>query len=506
MSKQSSENYLDQLLNSMNVKSKRSKDKQVQALEKEIESVKQTLKSRDEDAFYDELEAELGTDEYRRFVSDFEAELDEYEVSSKPSKKKEEKKTVKEPEPVEEPASLEQIALEELEPKQEVLEEPKELLEEADLLQEELGPLSLEDLVLEEIKEEDIQVQEPVVQDLSGLSEEELDKLLAAEEEFEDIESMLSNAQLEGLEDVTDFEAFAENEMTGAIEIQEGDNLDELVPDITPKKESFLDKIKKLFSKKNKGEDKVKIASGGTDVNTLADENQQILEAFEKAEGKGNKKKEKKKKEKKKKEKPKKEKKQKAPKQPKPKKEKKEKKPREVDPTPPLPKKPVILIWLLAISMLGLVIVLTNLVSYSTSIKDAKKLFEKGDYSAAFGEVECIEIKEKDLELYNQLSTLAPIDSEWDAYIIFAFYDKKVEALDSLICAAGRCEVNRENAILCSAEKELDALIEKITKELAEKYGITYEEAIDVYDSFDREEYSIRMNEILENLGLLVEE
>lgn len=507
MSKQSSENYLDQLLNSMNVKTKRSKDKQVQALEKEIESVKQTLKSRDEDSFYDELESELENDEYRRFVSDFESELEEYE----------EKKKVKEPEPIketllEEPElieeipeefeSLEEIALEELEPmKEEILEEPKELLSE-----EELETLSLEDLVLDEIKEEDIQVQEPVVQDLSGLSEEELDKLLAEDGDFEDIENMLSNGQLESLEGATDFEAFAQNEMTGAIEIGEGDDLDELIPDVSKKKESFIDKIKKLFSKKGKGDDKVNIASGGTDVNALADENQQILEAFEKAEGKGKKKKEKPKKEKKKKEKPKKEKKPKAPKQPKPKKEKKEKKPKEVDPTPPLPKKPVILIWLLVISMLGLVIILTNLVSYSTSVKDAKKLFEKGDYSAAFGEIEGLEIKEKDLELYNQLSTLAPIDSEWDAYIIFAFYDKKVEALDSLICAAGRCEVNRENAILCSSEEELDTLIEKITKELKEKYGITYEEAIDVYNSFDREEYSIRMNTILENLGLLVEE
>ena len=31
-----------------------------------------------------------------------------------------------------------------------------------------------------------------------------------------------------------------------------------------------------------------------------------------------------------------------------------------------------------------------------------------------------MEIKEKDLELYNQLLTLAPIDSEWDAYVIFS--------------------------------------------------------------------------------------
>ena len=171
------------------------------------------------------------------------------------------------------------------------------------------------------------------------------------------------------------------------------------------------------------------------------------------------------KKDKPKQEKPKKEKKPKAPKQPKP---KKEKKPKEIDTTPPLPKKPVALIWLLVLSMLALVIVLTNLVSYSINVKDAKELFDEGDYSAAFGELEGLQIKEKDLELYNQLSTLAPIDSEWDAYVIFSSYDKKVEALDSLVCAAGRCEVNRESAALCNAEEYINKLVEKITKEAQE--------------------------------------
>ena len=109
-------------------------------------------------------------------------------------------------------------------------------------------------------------------------------------------------------------------------------------------------------------------------------------------------------------------------------------------------------------------------------------------------------------QLYNQLFTLAPIDSEWDAYVIFSFYDKKVEALDSLICTAGRCEVNRENAMLCNAEGLLDKFVEKVTNELLQKYGITYEEAIDIYNSFDRYEYSVRMHELLDRLGIDAEE
>ena len=228
------------------------------------------------------------------------------------------------------------------------------------------------------------------------------------------------------------------------------------------------------------------------------------MEAFDKEEGITNSKKKDKKK--KKKEKPKKPKKEKKPKAPKKQKPKKEKKPKEVDNTPPLPKKPVILIWLWALSMLGLVILLTNLVSYSMSLSSAKNLMGREDYSAAFTELNGLEIKEKDIELYNQISALAPIDSEWDAYVSFKSYERKVEAFDSLICAAGRCEVNRESAVLCGAEAELNRFVEKITKELTQQYGVTYQEAIEVYNSFDRREYSIRMNQILERLGLLVED
>ena len=572
MSKQSSENYLDQLLNSMNVKTSKSKDKQVQALEKEIESVKKTLKLRDENSFYEELESELVDDEYGRFVSDFESEIDEYELENEYSKekktskkeqkrKKESKQTKKEEsievvksipreEPIEEvelieevkPIPREELIEEEPIPREEPIEEIKPIpeeepiqevvpivqteesvqedraiedsLEDVTLMEQEVSTdsqklnledptskeievkqeepeiLSLEDLVLEEVKPEEIQAQEAIVQDLSGLSEEELDKLLAEEDDFVDLEKILSgDGQIENLEGITDFEAFAQNEMPGVVEIGDDFDLDTLIPDVSNKKESFIDKIKKLFSKKGK-DDKVNLATTNTDVNTLADENQRILEAFDKEEGITTSKKKGKKKKKKE----------------KTKKPKKEKKPKEVDNTPPLPKKPVILIWLWSLSMLGLVLLLTNLVSYSMSLSSAKNLMGREDYSAAFTALNGLEIKEKDIELYNQISTLAPIDSEWDAYVSFKAYDRKVEAFDSLVCAAGRCEVNRESAVLCGVEAELNRFMEKITKELAQQYGVTYQEAIEVYNSFDRQEYSIRMNQILERLGLLVEE
>ena len=599
MSKQSSENYLDQLLNSMNVKSNKSKDKQVQALEKEIESVKKTLKLRDENAFYEEFESELGNDEYGSLFSDFESEIEEYELENEYSKekktsKKEQKRkkgskqtkkeeSIEEVKPIQREVPIEEVKpiqrevpieevkpiqrevpIKEVKPIQEVapIEDPvqedlaiEELLEDVMLMDEEVSTdsqefkledlhsdelesekfdfnvqepnvqelnleglgvndlevkqeepevLSLEDVVLEEVKPEEIQAQENMVQDLSGLSEEELDKLLAEEDDFVDLEKILSgDGQSENLEGVTDFEAFAQNEMPGVMEIGDDFDLDTLIPDVSEKKESFIDKIKKIFSKKGK-DDKVNLATTNTDINTLADENQRILEAFDKEEGiTTSKKKGKKKKKKEKTKKPKKEKKPKAPKKQKP---KKEKKPKEVDNTPPLPKKPVILIWLWSLSMLGLVLLLTNLVSYSMSLSSAKNLMGREDYSAAFTALNGLEIKEKDIELYNQISTLAPIDSEWDAYVSFKAYDRKVEAFDSLVCAAGRCEVNRESAVLCGVEAELNRFMEKITKELAQQYGVTYQEAIEVYNSFDRREYSIRMNQILERLGLLVEE
>ena len=189
-------------------------------------------------------------------------------------------------------------------------------------------------------------------------------------------------------------------------------------------------------------------------------------------------------------------------KKPKPKKEKKPKKPKEPDNTPPLPKKPVLLIILMVASFVVLMLVGTNLLGYSNSLTNAKNAFAKRNYTEAYSYVSGMEIKEKDIPLYEKYQTMALISSEFDAYknlMDGEFYDM---AFDSLIRMIGRCDKFREDALNYGCISELNALEEEAEIILNETFKMTKEEAVELYNYRDRRDYSKALNAILKELGM----
>ena len=254
--------------------------------------------------------------------------------------------------------------------------------------------------------------------DLGNLGDEDLMNLLAGVDGLEDIGSLLNKGEITEIteDELEAFSIYAENEMSA----QESSTESVAKAGEKPKgKGNFLDKIKGFFEflLKSEEDDLEFKPAGPPTVEVLTGENADILAQLDALEEmpskKDSKAKDKKKKEKK--EKKKKEKKPKEPKKVKPPKPKKEKKPKEVDNTPPLPKGPVIMIWLMAGSMLALVLLAVNMISYNGPISNAKILKNQGNYAEAFAEINGIEIKEKDMEMYSQLSILATVDSEINA-------------------------------------------------------------------------------------------
>ncbi len=209
---------------------------------------------------------------------------------------------------------------------------------------------------------------------------------------------------------------------------------------------------------------------------------------------KGKKKKEKKKKEKK--EKPKKEKK------PRPKKEKKPKPPKEPDNSPPLPKKPVFLIFLMAGSLVALVLMGSNLLGYSNQMNNAKNLYAKQNYSEAFAEISGIEVKEEDLELYEKYHIMAMVSAELEAYeslMNAGYYDM---ALDCLIRTIGRAEKYRVDAEIYGCVSEMDSLAQEAEAVLGQMFGVSREKALELYASKTKEDYSYAIKRIIKELGL----
>ena len=337
--------------------------------------------------------------------------------------------------------------------------------------------------------------------DLGNLGDDDLMNLLAGAEDLADIGNMLSQSEITEipLDELDAFSVFAENEMSAqqvsAEPVAEEENKEKK----KGKKGDLLGKLKEIIGGllKDDEEDEVllKQAKNPT-VEVLSGENADILAELDALEEKPAKK------EKKKKEKKKKDKKPKAAKKPKAPKPKKEKKPKEVDNTPPLPKGPVFMIWLMVGSLVALVLLGMNLVKYNGPLANAKDLQNQGHYAEAFTELNGLKIKEKDMEMYNQLAVLATVDSEINAYEVFTKAEVPDKAFDSLICAAGRCDINEEDADVFGCLGQLEILKKSVSNELEEKYNMTYEEAIEMYKIRHRDDYTIALYKKLTELGI----
>ena len=338
--------------------------------------------------------------------------------------------------------------------------------------------------------------------DLGNLGEEDLMNLLAGADDLADIGNMLSQGEATEipLDEMDAFAVFAESEMA-AQQISAEPAEEEVKTEKKAKKGGLIGKLQSILGglMKDDEDDEVELkpATAPT-AESLSGENADILAELEGLEEKPSKKKEKKKKEKK----PKKEKAPKKPKAPKAPKPKKEKKPKEVDNTPPLPKGPVFMIWLMVASLAALVLLGVNLIKYNSPISNAKSLQNQGHYAEAFSELDGLEIKEKDMELYNQLAILSTIDSELNAYEAFSNAQMEDKAFDSLICAAGRCYINEDNADVYGCLGQLEILKKTVSNELEQKYSMTYEEAIEMYTIRDRDDYTIALYKKLAELGI----
>jgi len=510
MSTKSAENYLDELLNSVSSGKSHEElteedifvDEIKNEPEVQVEEAQVTRNTAKAEAeFLMEFEQELAGDDFDDFLKEFE------ENNIQPEDRLEEADM----DITEEDALLSMLGggfadeQEHLEP---VMDEPSDR-EEISLEELALSGIDIEEVFAEPnlAAESAVGTDEPI--DLSQMGEEDLISLLAGTDDLSDLGQLFAqndnNLPVEG-EDP--FAAFAENEMA------EQEDADIIKQDAKPeKKKGFLEKLSALlFGKEEETQPKPEPVSITPDempgVVELSDENADILSLFAEADnaqvaekeetskGKG-----------KKKEKKKKEPKPKAPKKAKAPKPKKEKKPKVKDDTPPLPKGPVALVCLLAVSIFVLVFFGTGLISYSSSLSKAKELYKLGQYSQAAEAIAGITIREEDMMIQGQISTLATVHSQLSEYDVFMKHDRKAEALDSLISAAGRIVVNEENTLTFDCVDEMEIMKNRNTRELEDGFNLTYEKALELYSltERDRAEYTRELYKIYEELGIVVE-
>jgi hypothetical protein len=495
MAEHGSENYLDNLLNSINGEEKSAAESDTPAPEREMDPFEQqlfgksdskkTMTAKKEEEFMREFESELLGEEIPDYIKNF-----ENEQPKKPAKSKENLS-----ESID--SLLDHMPQAQSAPEAAEPEPPKSELDRAvDAFDEqhvdELSPQGGGQLPLTEDGEID----------LSGMSDSDLMEMLSEDQELSDLGNMLATDE-EGapIEEGDPIGDFAEHEM----DEQERASHSRVVKETAKeKKPGFLEKLKRILFGDDEDEEEEKLSlktAEGADAATLSAENAEILKELDAAGKKAdNKKKEKKKKEKK--PKPKKAKKAKKPKPKKPPKPKKEKPPKEPDNSPPLPKGPVAAIIVMTVSLFGLVMLITSLLGYQTNISTAKSLDNAGDYVAAFRSMQGLKVKSSDEELYNRLQALASVTDKYDDYLVFDSYGKKDMALDSLVCAYGRYNLNKKYASAYDFEQQFDDLHSKIVAALLSEYDMTEDEALAVYRKSDRKEYTLALRTKLKELGM----
>ncbi len=192
-------------------------------------------------------------------------------------------------------------------------------------------------------------------------------------------------------------------------------------------------------------------------------------------------------------------------KQAKPKKEKKEKKPKEpkvVEKSKPLPKVPVILIFLVAASIVLLLHLLTSQMGYTVSVAQAEEYYEEGNYVRAYDSfARGSKVKEVHEDLYNRSRLNAYVQQQIFNYRAYQNQGMYLEALNALICGVGRYDINAEQAAAAGAEAEYEEMIAELQQALDEHYGMGLDEARELFQIRDKEEYTYVLYELMERMG-----
>lgn len=545
-----SEDYLDDLLNSVSDANRRNNKKDIENLiqsmneeaAKPREREKKPVEKKHEDysgtGFLREFEKELATGAADDFLQEFEMELDEeasnqadIDVKEDQTSDMEAASATKQPEAANQSEETNQLrdaselissegtdmatdgsaASDMMEDVNDIMDAVRKKVGDSgeeehpdtpktpeDDASEEEEPLGFFDTLDEDSAAEIPEASKPESEEEEPLLSEDDDAInlmdmLSGDSDLSDIGDLLkadeNGEELEHSED-EDSEVQDEFERLGSIE--ELKDLKEAKE--KRKKQGFFSKIMSALFGPDEEEDDTKIAEDDS-LGSISSENREILKEMDADEEAGKKgKKEKKKKEKK--EKKEKAKKEKAPKV------KKEKPPKEIDRTPPLPKKPVILIFIMALSILILIWLGSSNLQYGQDMQQAKDDFASGSYVTAFQTVAGSSVKGKDENFYKKAQMLASIQSEYQSYESLSGINENEMALDALIRGYGRCVDGADLAQEYEITDEMAGLKDQILQQLSDHFGVSEEKAAELHAMTKRTDYTKAIQEILAAAGL----
>ncbi len=154
-----------------------------------------------------------------------------------------------------------------------------------------------------------------------------------------------------------------------------------------------------------------------------------------------------------------------------------------------VPVKPLLVFIILGIAFCVVFVVFTNYRYYNATIADSKEHFIHQKYKEAYEMLLGLELKKKDQKFYEQVRTVRMVDKNLDAYNNFVRVEDYEMALESLIKGIGRYGEQSKKAEELNLEKEMRGIYEELLKELTVRFGMTAQDAVNLYNSNDKETY-----------------
>ncbi len=148
-------------------------------------------------------------------------------------------------------------------------------------------------------------------------------------------------------------------------------------------------------------------------------------------------------------------------------------------------------------ALASILILGTNIMSYTLNIQHAEDYFSKQKYTEAYYEVYGVELKDEDLELYEKIATVMFVNKQLNSYNNYYNIREYPQALDSLLKGLKRYDKYIELARMLGVESDLNYVREQILAELNKKFNLTEEEAVRLNTIPSMKDYSLAVYDVV---------
>ncbi len=144
-----------------------------------------------------------------------------------------------------------------------------------------------------------------------------------------------------------------------------------------------------------------------------------------------------------------------------------------------------------------ILIIGTNMITYTLSIQHATSYFNHRRYNQAYNEVYGVDIKDEDIGLYDKIQTVMFVNKQLNSYNNYYALERYPEALDSLLKGLSRYEKYIELATLLGIESDLDYVKSQILAELNNVFELTEEDAMQILSYDSKDDYSLAVYDVV---------